>query len=178
MANLAQRNEQFSEQATGLLLVVSPDGGKTEAFQAVAAQTGLTRLNLGLELSRELLEIAAVNRIARLRPILEKLVVSARRVRAVLSDEKTPQQDTLLLDNLEILFDRNLGHDPLQLLKNIARLRLLVAAWPGTLVGEHLVYAPGHHEQRSYPLRELKSAKNCWLIYSTTNLPETKESLP
>jgi hypothetical protein len=169
MAKLAQ----LSEQATGLLLVVSPDGGKTEAFQAVAAQTGLTRLNLGLELSLELLEVAAVNRIARLRPILEKLVASA-----VLSGEKTHQQDTLLLDNLEILFDRNLGHDPLQLLKNIARLRLLVAAWPGTLVGEHLVYAPGHHEQRSYPLRELKSAKNCWLISSTTNLPETKESLP
>ena len=63
--------------------------------------------------------------------------------------------EVTLLDNIEILFDVNLKQDPLRLLQGISRNRTVVAAWNGTIEGNHLVYAiPGHTEYRRYPLQD------------------------
>jgi hypothetical protein len=65
--------------------------------------------------------------------------------------------DLLLLDNIELLFDRSLQLDPLDLLKRHARSRRVVAVWPGELQGDtstgRLTYADiGHPENQDYSL--------------------------
>lgn len=62
----------------------------------------------------------------------------------------------LLLDNLELLFDRSLQLDPLDLLKHLARSRRVVAVWPGELRDGRLIYAEmGHPEHQDYGLEGL-----------------------
>jgi hypothetical protein len=57
----------------------------------------------------------------------------------------------VVLDNLEILFDRELKQDPLRLLQGISRNRSVVASWNGIVDSGRLLYAePGHPEYRCY----------------------------
>ena len=61
--------------------------------------------------------------------------------------------DLLLLDNLEVLFDKTLQLDPLDLLKRHAHSRRVVAIWPGELSNSRLTYANmGHPEHQDYSL--------------------------
>jgi hypothetical protein len=60
-------------------------------------------------------------------------------------------QSPVVLDNLEILFDKGLKQDPLRLLQGISRNRAVVASWSGTMNAGRLFYAEtGHPEYRSY----------------------------
>jgi hypothetical protein len=45
--------------------------------------------------------------------------------------------DVVLLDNVEVLFDVS----PLRLLQGLSRNKTVVAAWSGSIHGEHMVYA-------------------------------------
>ena len=64
--------------------------------------------------------------------------------------------DLLLLDNLELLFDRTLQLDPLDLLKRHAHVKRVVAVWPGELRDGRLTYAEmGHPEHQDYGLAGL-----------------------
>ena len=57
----------------------------------------------------------------------------------------------MVLDNLEILFDKDLQQDPLRLLQGISRNRAVVASWNGIMNSGRLLYAEtGHPEYRSY----------------------------
>ena len=63
--------------------------------------------------------------------------------------------DVILLDNVEVLFDVSLKQDPLRLLQGLSRNKTVVAAWSGSIDGEHMLYAtPGHPEYRRYSLRD------------------------
>ena len=63
--------------------------------------------------------------------------------------------DVVLLDNVEVLFDVSLKQDPLRLLQGLSRNKTVVAAWSGSIDGEHMVYAtPDHPEYKRYPLRD------------------------
>jgi hypothetical protein len=127
-----------------LLLVVGPSGsGKTAVLQEVATQTGIRYLNVNVELSRRLLELTQRQR---------KLFTPR------LLDEIVGQDDeqAVVLDNLEVLFDCSLQLHPLRCLQELARRRTVVAAWNGTLTSGHLTYAtPDHTEYRRYPIDDL-----------------------
>jgi hypothetical protein len=57
----------------------------------------------------------------------------------------------VVLDNLEILFDKDLKQDPLRLLQGLSRNRAVVASWNGSMTSGRLLYAEtGHPEYRSY----------------------------
>jgi hypothetical protein len=57
----------------------------------------------------------------------------------------------VVLDNLEILFDKDLQQDPLRLLQSISRNRAVVASWNGIMNSGRLFYAePEHPEYRNY----------------------------
>ena len=126
-----------------LLLVVAPSGsGKTAALQAVAHQTGVPLLNLNLEISRRLLDLTVRQRALRLPQVLEEVLPA--------------DSALLLLDNIEILFDVSLQHDPLRLLQGLSKNRTVVAAWNGTLDRGYLLYATADHpEYRRYPVGDL-----------------------
>lgn len=123
-----------------LVLLVSETGsGKTGVLRAIAENLDTDVININLALSAELLELTAKQRALRLPGILAQLV------------DKTPS--TVVLDNLEILFDKELKQDPLRLLQGISRNRSVVASWNGKTTGGKLLYAEtGHPEYRSYDL--------------------------
>lgn len=120
-----------------VLLVGEAGSGKTDILQNVAGELNTSVVNVNLELSSRLLELTAKQRPLRLPKILEQVV------------DQT--QLPIMLDNIEILFDKNLKQDPLKLLQGISRNRPVVAAWNGVVTRGVLVYAaPGHPEYRRY----------------------------
>ena len=67
------------------------------------------------------------------------------------------RSDVVLLDNIEILFEKSLKQDPLRLLQGLSRNRTIVATWNGKIGDNYLIYAaPDHPEYRRYPCRDLQ----------------------
>lgn len=120
-----------------VLLVGEAGSGKTDVLRDIADGFGTSVVNINLALSSELLELTARQRSLRLPEILNRIV--------------DKPQLPVVLDNLEILFDKDLKQDPLRLLQGISRNRSVVASWNGASVGGRLLYAEaGHPEYRSY----------------------------
>ena len=120
-----------------VLLVGETGSGKTSVLRDVAEEFGTSVINVNLGLSGELLELSAKQRSLRLPGILDQIADKAHA--------------PVVLDNLEILFDKDLKQDPLRLLQGISRNRAVVASWNGTSTGGRLLYAEtGHPEYRSY----------------------------
>ena len=127
-----------------LLLVVGARGtGKTLCLREVAHHTDRHNVaNIGIELSRRLLDLTERERPLRVEELLGQIIAGT--------------SDPALLDNLEVLFEPKLQVDPLALLQSLSRDRTVVAAWPGAISGGQLHYAePGLPEHRRYPTREL-----------------------
>jgi len=120
-----------------VLLVGEPGSGKTAVLRHFAEDVGSSVINVNLVLSSELLELTGKERSLRLPAIFHKLVDHA--------------QAPVVLDNLEILFDKDLQQDPLRLLQTISRNRVVVASWNGIMNSWRLFYAEvGHPEYRRY----------------------------
>lgn len=120
-----------------VLLVGETGSGKTSALRCVAEELETSVINVNLALSSELLELTARQRTLRLPSMLDKITSNA--------------QSLVVLDNLEILFDKSLKQDPLRLLQGLSRHRTVLASWSGSATSERLVYAQSDHfEYRSY----------------------------
>ncbi len=131
-----------------VLLIGAPQTGKTLLLHALAKRRGLAPLNVGAELGHRLAAIRQRQRHLQTASILRELA------------EQHATGDLLLLDNIEILFDRSLHLDPLDLLKRHAHARRVVAVWPGEWQGDtttgRLTYAAmGHPEHQDYSLAGL-----------------------
>lgn len=122
-----------------LILVVGPPGsGKTSSLYQVCEAQGWKIINLNLHLSERLLELTKRQRAISVSRLVAEIVASVG-------------GDTVALDNVELLFDRELALDPLRLLQGMSRDRTLIVAWPGETDGTNLTYAqPGHPEARRY----------------------------
>jgi len=126
-----------------VLLVAPTKSDKTATLRAVGARIGVPLINLNLELSQAMLELTRRQRALQLPRLLDTLV-------------RNTDQDIVLFDNTEILFDTTLKQDPLRSLQSVSRNKTIVVSWNGFVEGEHLVYAsPGHPEFRSYLVRDL-----------------------
>ena len=120
-----------------VLLVGESGSGKTDVLREVAEEFGASVINVNLAISGELLELTAKQRSLRLPGIFEQIADQA--------------QSPVVLDNLEVLFDKDLKQEPLRLLQGISRNRAVVASWNGTMNSGRLLYAEtGHPEYRSY----------------------------
>lgn len=138
-----QRIGQVSDQYHRLVIIVTSTGaGKTAALQDVHERTSAPLINVNLELSRRLLDLTERQRTLQIPRFLTEIIDAS-------------VTDVVLLDNTEVLFDVSLKQDPLRLLQGISRNKTVVAAWNGSIDGEHMVYAvPDHPEYRRYPLRD------------------------
>jgi predicted ATPase len=138
-----QRIGQAADLYYSLVVLVGPAGsGKTAALRDVHERTAAPLVNVNLELSRRMLDLTERRRALRLPRLLAEIVGASA-------------ADVILLDNVEILFDVLLKQDPLRLLQGLSRNKTVVAAWSGTIDGEHMVYAtPDHPEYKRYPLRD------------------------
>jgi hypothetical protein len=123
-----------------LILLVGPSrSGKTQLLRQLATKLNIEPLNVGLELGRRL---AAM-------PINKRGFSAGELLREIADKEHT--DDLLLLDNLELLFEKGLQINPLDLVKRLAHSKRVVAVWPGELRGDRLIYADmSHPEHRDY----------------------------
>jgi len=140
--------DQATELYHRLVVLVAPAGaGKTAALQDVHERTSAPLVNVNLELSRRMLDLTERQRALQLPRLFSEVVgPSATRL--------------ILLDNIEVLFDVSLKQDPLRLLQGLSRSRTVVAAWNGSIIGEHIVYAvPDHPEYKRYPLQGFVAVK-------------------
>lgn len=140
LTGLAALCETASTLYHRLVLVVGPArSGKTRLLQAAAAANGWPLINLNQRVSEPLLELTQRQRALRVPRIVDDVVGGTGAA-------------VVLIDNLELLFSRDLYQDPLRLLQGLARSRTIVASWPGAIVGRQLTYAePSHPEYRRYP---------------------------
>ena len=124
-----------------LVLVVGAEGSdKTTALRDVAERFDAPLVNVGLELSRRLLDLSERQRRIRVPMLLGRIVTETA-------------GEVVLLYNIELLFDITLRQDPLGLLQRLSRRRTVVAAWNGSMEDGHIHYAvPGHPEYRRYPV--------------------------
>jgi hypothetical protein len=138
-----KRIDQAAELYHRLVILVAPAGaGKTATLQDVHERTAAPLVNVNLELSRRMLDLTERQRALQLPRLLAEIVGASA-------------ADVVLLDNVEALFDVSLKQDPLRLLQGLSRNKTVVAAWSGTIDGEHMVYAtPDHPEYKRYPLRD------------------------
>jgi hypothetical protein len=141
-------DEIGSLQSKLILLVGAPHAGKTELLRSLGSNKGVVPLNLGAQLGARLAGIPQRQRHLQTTSIMRELA------------DKHASADILLIDNIEILFDRSLQLDPLELLKRHAHSRRVVAVWPGQLQGDgrtgRLTYADmGHPEHQDYSLAGL-----------------------
>lgn len=134
-----ERVKAITELYNRLLLIVGPvRSGKTILLRKMGALSGYPVLNVGVELSRQMLELTERQRVIELPKRLEQLM-SAK------------GSDVVLLDNSEFLFLQDLKQDALAVLKSVSRNHTVVASWLGTCNGEHLTYgSPDHPEFRTY----------------------------
>ncbi|MBY6083623.1 BREX-3 system P-loop-containing protein BrxF [Ruegeria arenilitoris] len=124
-----------------VLLIGEPGTGKSRLLGSLAERRTTSVLNAGAALGRELLTIPRSRRHLHAAEIFRNLA------HGIGSDE------LLLVDNIEILFDRTLKLNPLDLLKRQAQSYRTVAAWPGKLRQNRLTYAEtGHPEHQDYAI--------------------------
>jgi hypothetical protein len=127
-----------------LILLVGPsESGKTRTLREFAASEGMPVLNVGLEVSKRLLDLPERQRVLKTPEILEEIVAGL-------------PAETKILDNTEMLFNPILKQDPLRLLRSLSRKHNIVSSWLGSSNGGHLIYAvPGHPEFRQYHVNDL-----------------------
>lgn len=121
-----------------VILVGPPRSGKTSALRDLHTDRGWPLVNVNLALSEKLLELTAKQRALRVARIVDDIV-------------HEQLGDTVLLDNIEMLFHPDLKQDPLRLLQSLSRNRTIVATWRGAHLGTSLTYAsPDHPEFRRF----------------------------
>ena len=122
-----------------LLLSGPPGSGKSKLLATLASEFGIAVFNVGLEVGRGL---TATSRDERADLVADLLRDMAR---------EDQGHDLLLLDNVEVLFEKSLRSNPLYLLKRLAHSQRVVAVWPGELRDDRLIYADmSHPEHRDY----------------------------
>lgn len=136
---IAEQIEKARQLYHRLVIVAGPPrSGKTSALRDLHDEGGWPLVNVNLALSEKLLELTSKQRALRVARIVDE-VVQVRR------------GDTVLLDNIEMLFHPDLKQDPLRLLQSLSRNRTIVATWRGAQIGSSLTYAaPDHPEFRRF----------------------------
>lgn len=121
-----------------LVLVVGENkSGKSAVLRDVANEFNIPVTNVNLDISALLLDLTSKQRSLRLPELLGEILNNAH--------------PCVILDNIEILFDKDLRQDPLRILQGISRNCTVIASWGGSFSNGRLQYAePGHSEYRSY----------------------------
>jgi len=127
-----------------ILLIGPPRSGKSDLLGQLSARRQAQVLNVGAILGCELLTVPNTRRHLQAADLLKSITDDAA------------ENGLLLMDNIELLFDRTLHISPLDLLKRHAQARRVVSVWPGELRENRLSYAvTGHPEYQDYGIEGL-----------------------
>lgn len=124
-----------------LVFLVGEDSHlKDQIVKEVQERTGFLRVNVGLELSKRLLDLNIKERAQKVFIIFQDLLRDFRR-------ENGKSSDAFILEGIEFLFEPSLHLLPVQLLQLTSRGMTLIVCWPGQVKGGFLTYAdPSHAE--------------------------------
>lgn len=158
-ATVVEALDQAKRSVPRLVLIVgAPNTGKTGLAESIAESVGTTRMNLGLELSRELLPISSARRPMEVEDIIRHILPA-------------PGDTPLVIDNTEILFESYLKLNPLRVLEKAARNQVVVATWNGTWSPPKLTFGfrehPAHFECRptGFPILEANGTSTPQLFF-------------
>lgn len=139
MSNVSSGIEHAHQLYHRLILVIGP----VSAGRDIAKRLALRRVNVSMELGERLFELSARRRSLQVGQLLGEIIGGQK-------------EEAVLLEHLEILFEKSLEQDPLRLLQGISRSQTVVAVWSGVLEDGSLTYAvSGHPEHRRYPVTDL-----------------------
>ena len=125
-----------------ILLVGKSNSGKTRILQEISEDLAIPMINVNLEMSYRLLDFPVDKRASTLARLFSQAI-------------KDSERNIVLLDNIEIVFDKSLQQNPLALLQNNSKNKTMIVAWNGEIENRRLIYAmPDHHEYRSYPIEK------------------------
>ena len=118
-----------------LVLIVGQDETTRSAvIEEVIRRAAYPVLDVGLELSRELMLIPEARRPLKASSVFKALV------------GKDPQGPAVVVDNIGLLFDTSLQLSPLDLMEDVSRATPLVVSWPGavTFLDDNTVHTLSH----------------------------------
>lgn len=127
---LDRRVDETGSLNCKLVLVIGlPTTSRSGLLAELATRRHAHVLGVGSALGRSLLSVAASRRHLHAQDLLRELA------------DKAAVDGLVLFDSIELLFDRTLRLNPLDLLKRLAHARTVVAAWPGEFKDNRLSYA-------------------------------------
>lgn len=136
-ADLIQTARDAASLNSRLVLVV---GGGAQQRRALLRETSLQAsaplIDLGIKFASVMALVPRKQRPLQATAMLRQTV-----------DEEAGAAPWVLLDSVEILFDRSLHLDPIEALRHLSRSRTLLAAWPGEFRDGRLLYAPAQHPE-------------------------------
>jgi hypothetical protein len=134
-------NDAGSLQSRLVLVMGGSDRRRGDLLSSAATHFGTQVLPLGIDFARRISTVARRQRPLQASALLRDSV-----------DAAFPASSPALLDRTEILFDRTLQFHALDALRRLAHARTVVAAWPGELRDQRLMYATANHpEHCDYP---------------------------
>ena len=95
-----------------ILLVGKSGSGKTKILQEISEDLTAPMVNVNLEMSYRLLDLPVDKRASALSRLFSTVI-------------KDTESDIVLLDNIEILFDKSLQQNPLSLLSEKRQLKIM-----------------------------------------------------
>jgi hypothetical protein len=124
------------------IFLVAPSGsGKTKFLLNLSQKEKLPYISLNVELSKK----------------INELTIDDKDWEIFLSDIINGQKgDIILLDNTELLFTRDFNINPIRLLKNQSRKKVIIMSWNGEYNGINLIYgSPGDMDYRNFSKNDL-----------------------
>jgi len=140
--SLAHVGKNFSK----LLILVGPaSSGKTQCLHEISERINIPYINLGVDLSKKLIELSSKQQVLRVSGLTKEIISNVT-------------LDTVLVDNIELLFNPELKIDPVRLLLNCSRNKTLIVAFSGKQVGNSIIYAEPHHlEHRKFEIKDYEA---------------------
>lgn len=129
----------------------------TAALGKVQQRFAYPTINLGAELSKELIHIAPGQRGIVARDLLERMLQSSG-------------GEIVLCTGIDLLFEPSLHIDPLMAFRRAARIKKIIVFWPGSLEESGLAYAEtGHQHYRAWRISADWTGYPILHIYPLTN---------
>lgn len=110
---------------------------KQRKFNKLCNIESVQCINLNLLLSERLMQIPIKKRKSKVVDIFNDLL-------------SFYEKEILLLEHIEVLFEQHLQINPIELLKQNSRNKILIVNWPGEYLDDKLIYAKCHTEETTY----------------------------